>query len=192
MDVKIKTHFIFLCLCMSFCNLYPQSDTLSISANEIPVDTVSSVHSPRLATIFSAVLPGLGQAYNKKYWKIPVVYAALGVTGYFYVNNNRQYKDFSQAYKFRTDENPATTDPYVDQYTDDQLKLLRDYYRRNLELTVIAGFAIYALNIIDAAVDAHLYDFEVNDDLSMKIEPTFSLPLNGNLQWGGLKLTLKF
>jgi len=192
MDVKIKSLFIFLCLCISFCKGHPQSDTLSISTKEVPVDTVSSGHSPRLATILSAVLPGLGQAYNKKYWKIPVVYAALGVTGYFYVENNKQYNDFRQAYKFRTDENPATTDPYVEKYTDDQLKMLRDYYRRNLELTVIVGAAIYALNIIDAAVDAHLFDFEVNDDLSLKIEPTFAVPLGGNPQWGGLKLTLKF
>lgn len=163
---------------------------LIAQAETIPSD--SSSHNPKKAAAFSAVLPGLGQAYNKKYWKIPVVYAAFGVLGYFYADNNQNYKTYKEAYKFRTDDNPATFDNFVGIYTDENLKVLRDYYRRNLELTVIVGAAVYILNIIDATVDAHLFDFEVNDDLSLKFSPTYAPSLSGNKGYAGITLTLKF
>lgn len=168
-----------------------------ISSAKINAQSQTSVddslaHNPKKAALYSAILPGLGQAYNKKYWKIPVVYSALGVIGYFYVDNNSNYRKYKEAYKFRTDDDQNTIDEYIGTYTDDNLKVLRDYYRRNLELTVIIGVAVYALNIIDATVDAHLFEFDVNDNLSMKIQPEISHSMFGNTQIKGLKLSLKF
>jgi hypothetical protein len=150
------------------------------------------LHSPKRATLYSAMLPGLGQAYNKKYWKIPVIYAAFGVTGYFFAENQQNYRLYKQAFRFRIDDNPETNDEFIGIYTDDNLKVLRDYYRRNMELNVIIGFAIYALNIIDAAVDAHLFYFDVSDELSLNIQPAFSPPFQAGPQWTGVKFTLKF
>jgi hypothetical protein len=183
MFVKRIALFCFAFICL--LSAKAQTDTSLVLKPE-------KVHSPKKASILSAVLPGTGQIYNKKYWKAPVIYAAFGTLGYFYVDNHKNYIHFKDSYKYRIDENPDTSDEYVGVYTDDNLKLLRDYYRRNTELTIIIGFAVYALNIIDAAVDAHLFGFNVSDDLSLKAEPAFSPSLQGNPGWSGIKLTLRF
>lgn len=171
-----------LCTCLFF-QVQAQKDTVAID---------TSSHSPRKATIYSAILPGLGQAYNRKYWKIPVIYGALGTLGYLIYDNHNKYQTYREAYNYRTDEDPLTVDEYTDLYTDDNLKGLRDYYRRNFELTCIITFAVYTLNIIDATVDAHLYEFNVNDDLSVKLQPQVFPKLYGAPAYGGLKITLKF
>jgi len=131
-------------------------------------------HSPKKAVIMSAILPGLGQAYNKKYWKIPIIYGGLISLGYVVKFNNDNFQDFKKAYVYRVDDNPNTIDKYVDRYTTDNLNTLQDYYHRNRDLSAIGMTAFYLLNIIDAAVDAHLYQFElkVNDDLSLQMQPT--------------------
>ncbi|MCB0761559.1 MAG: hypothetical protein KDC12_08560 [Flavobacteriales bacterium] len=138
----------------------------------VAVDTVGTGenwHSPRKATIMSAVLPGLGQAYNKKYWKIPVVYAAMGVTTYFVVDNHRQFKYYKENLIAALDTDTTTIN--VTPYTSSQLNTLQDTYRRWRDLSVIILSVEYILNIIDANVDAHLYHFDVSDDLSMCIQP---------------------
>lgn len=157
-------------------------------------DTIqpAPIHSPRKATIFSAVLPGLGQAYNKKYWKIPIIYGAFGTLGYFIYDNNSNYKLYKNAYSSRTDDDPLTVDEFEGLYTTENLKVLREYYRRNLELTVIFTFAAYSLNIIDAAVDAHLFDFDVSQDLSLHIQPSITPPLLGHKPGAGITFTLTF
>jgi len=176
----------FICLVFLYVlSANAQTDTVAVAKPE-------KIHSPKKAALLSSLLPGTGQIYNKKYWKAPIIYAAFGTLGYFYVDNHKNYLHFKESYKFRTDENPNTGDEYVGVYTDDNLKLLRDYYRRNTELTVIIGFAVYALNIIDATVDAHLFGFNVSDDLSLRAEPIFSPSYQGNPGWSGLKLTLRF
>jgi hypothetical protein len=161
----------------------------SVSANK-PIDSTSVIkHSPKKATIMSAVLPGLGQIYNKKYWKVPVIYAGIATVGYFAVSNNQNYSKYKTAYKIRTDGDTNTIDEFYKKYTDQNLLDIKNYYRRNLEVTVIAGVALYALNIIDASVDAHLFDFEVNDDLSLNIKPMI-VPNNTSFV-SGLSLCLK-
>ncbi|PKP02942.1 MAG: hypothetical protein CVU11_10240 [Bacteroidetes bacterium HGW-Bacteroidetes-6] len=134
-------------------------------------DTVTVVHSPQKATIMSACLPGLGQVYNRKYWKVPVIYAGLGGAGYAIGFNNNLYKDYRSAYIARTDGDSTTVDPFVGHYTETNLLDLRNYYRHNLELSVIILSAVYILNIVDAAVDANLYDFDISDDLSLSFHP---------------------
>lgn len=127
-------------------------------------------HSPQTAALMSACLPGLGQVYNRKYRKVPVVYAGVGLVSYFIISNSKNLKLYNTAYKARIDNDPATTDGYP-KYSDESLKQRRDFYRRNTELSVIAATAVYLLNILDATVDAHLFDFDIDDNLSMKIKP---------------------
>ena len=120
----------------------------------------------------SMALPGLGQAYNKKYWKIPVIYAGFGVLGYFIHTNGTEYRKFREAYDIVATNDPSGVDnEYVQRYNLTQLQEGRNYYRRNYELSLIFTGLLYVLNIIDASVDANLYSFEINDDVSLRFEP---------------------
>ncbi len=143
------------------------------------------VHSPRKATLYSTVLPGLGQIYNKKYWKLPIIYG--GFVGFaIAINwNNDHYVLYKQAYADITDSDPKT-DSYLDieavKYYDmdnskdviefaEKLKEAKDGARRYRDLNIIFTTAFYALNILDASVDAHFFNFDISDDLSMNWVP---------------------
>lgn len=168
-----------------YTTVIPEADTLAVT------DSVVQMHSAKKASRLSAMLPGLGQAYNKKYWKIPVIYGALGTSTYFIIKNNRDYQKYRNAYIARTD-NDSTTFTSI-KYTTENIRLRRDYFRRNMELSIIITAGIYVLNIVDAAVDAHLFYFDVSDDLSMRIEPQVNMNAIRPGQFnGGLKLSLYF
>ena len=154
--------------------------------------------SPAKAAFLSAVLPGLGQAYNKKYWKIPIVYGALGTGVYFYINNNNEYNRYRDAYKsrlagFKNDEfyfDPLGNQLASPRITDDGLRRAQTFYRRNKELSLLVTIGIYALNIIDANVDAHLLQYNVDENLSLAPHYKINeIDATGNL---GLTLNLKF
>jgi len=121
--------------------------------------------TPAKAAFYSAILPGLGQAYNKKYWKIPLVYGAIGTSLYFYIDNNKKYHQYRDAYKRR-----------LEGYTDDNYTYLdntrliagQKFYQRNRDLSALVTLAFYALNIIDANVDAALLQFNVDENLSVR------------------------
>jgi len=127
--------------------------------------------SPARAAFYSAVVPGLGQAYNKKYWKIPIVYAGMGAGIYFYINNNKQYNRYRDAYKrrlagFKDDEfSDANGNPLL---SEESLIDAQKFYSRNKEVSLLVTIGFYILNIVDANVDAHLMQFNVNEDLSVK------------------------
>lgn len=145
---------------------------------------------PRKATIMSAVLPGLGQVYNKKYWKVPIVYAGLGGFIYMFQVNNNQYNYYRNGLlKIVKD----TTLVAVNGLTQDQLQTQKLYYKKYRDFSIIGIAAVYLLNIIDANVDAHLKTFDVSDDLSLQIKPWISSSLffgsSNNL---GLTIKLKF
>jgi len=163
------------------------NDSLQVTA---PVPKVD--RSPKKASIYAALFPGLGQIYNRKYWKLPIVYG--GYAGLIYVLgwNNSNYKDFFQGYRIISQySNTATMKPeerkFLDnliknpsisldnpstfKYISTQLKSGKDYYRRNRDLTIIGIAALHVLSIIDASVDANLFDFDISDDLSMRLEP---------------------
>ncbi len=135
-------------------------------------DTIKSTinpNAPAKAAFYSALVPGLGQAYNKKYWKIPLVYIGLGASIYYYSFNQKEYKGFRNEYKKRlagtsAGENDAT---YGD-FSDDQLIRGQKFHQRNRDLSALITAGIYLLNIIDANVDAHLMQFNVNDNLTLK------------------------
>lgn len=154
-------------------------------------------HSPQRAAMLSATLPGLGQIYNRKYWKVPAVYAGFGAVIYFLEFNNSRYQLFRRAWVARVDGNPNTTDDFP-AYSTDQLERATKYYQRNLEITYISAAAIYLLNILDATVDAHLLDFDVSKDLSMNVRPTViqfsnqNISMKNNAPVAGVKFSFKF
>ncbi len=119
----------------------------------------------------SACLPGLGQVYNRKYWKVPVLYAGAGGIGYAFVYNQTRFVKYRDAYGLRVDNDASTVDEYVGLYTDNDLLELKNYYHRYRDLTVVGGVLLYTLQIIDAAVDAHLFNFNVDEGLSFNASP---------------------
>ncbi len=137
--------------------------------------TVPELHSPHKATIYSLALPGLGQAYNRKYWKIPVIYAGFGYLGYTIKLNADEMKKFTEAYQYITSGNTEPTDnEYVIRYPNpNDLLRGRDFYRRKVELHIIYSAALYILNVLDATVDAHFFDYDISDNLSMRVDPVF-------------------
>lgn len=122
---------------------------------------------PAKAAFYSAILPGLGQAYNKKYWKIPVVYGAIGTSLYFYIDNNKKYHSYRDAYKRRLAGFQDDQYQYLD---DSRLIQAQRFYQRNRDLSLLVTVGFYILNIVDANVDAHLIQFNVNDKLSFQPE----------------------
>lgn len=157
-------------------------------------------HEPKKATLYSAVLPGLGQAYNKKYWKIPVVYAGIGTIAYFIDMNSDGYRNYRLAYDYKSGINTDVSDEVIsiaNRYSNENLITIRDYYRRNVELSWIIMALWYGLNIIDATVDAHFFEYDISDDLSLKVEPILQ-PNCETMAYGygkcstGISLKLKF
>ena len=144
------------------------------SVQEQDNTTVTKKHNPKKATIYSAVLPGLGQAYNKKYWKIPIIYAGIGTIFYIADMNGDSYRDYRDAFDYqaglKTDVNEEIQS-LANRYSSTNLISLRDYYRRNMELSWIIMAVWYGVNIIDACVDAHFFEYDIGDDLTLKVEP---------------------
>ena len=148
---------------------------------------------PAKAAFFSAILPGLGQAYNKKYWKIPIVYAAIGTGLYFYIDNNNVYKRYRNAYKrrlagFTDDEFYGSGDiPFL---SDEALIRAQRSLKRNKELSLLVTVGLYVLNIIEANVNAHLMQYNLDENLALKPYIDFNNP-NYTAQMG-LTLNIKF
>lgn len=153
-------------------------------------DTLQKSHSVRKATLLSTLLPGAGQVYNKKVWKVPIIYAAFGSLVYLIKFNSDRFNTYENALLYRYDDDPATIDAYQGLYSDDNLKSLRDFYRRNRDLSFVGVSLVYVLNIIDAHVDAHLFNFNVDDNLSLNWSPVMN-PAPGYAQ-AGISLHLTF
>ena len=197
----ISTLTFLSCLCLNAQKKEPKEETLP---KEVVIDSLITITepinplAPAKAAFYSAILPGLGQAYNKKYWKIPIVYAALGSGVYVYLSNNKQYNRYRDAYKsrlagFTNDEfyfdsqGNQLSSPRV---TTDGLQRGQKFYRRNKELSLLVTIGIYALNIIDANVDAHLLQYNVDENLSLA--PHFKIEEINTTTNVGLTLNFKF
>ena len=141
-------------------------------------DLTEPIQSPRKAAILSATLPGLGQIYNKKYWKIPIIYAGLLTSAYYINDNNVQYKRYKDAYLKRLDNN-QDNDDFVGEYSSGDLLILKDFYRRNREISILCFVGTYIINVLDASVDAHLFDYDISEDISLQITPTSTANFNG-------------
>jgi hypothetical protein len=164
--------------------IFSSGDTSINSENKI---------SPKRAAIYSAILPGLGQAYNKKYWKIPVVYSIFTFMLFVVDDNNDKYKKFKNAYLNFDNNKPDWLPSY---YTKDQVKSSKDLFRRDRDLSIIVTAGFYLLNILDANVDAHMMDYDISEDLSLRIQPdyhTFYGYQSSNKKTNfGLKFVLSF
>lgn len=196
--------FVFLLLLSP--NLYTQNkeslaDSVSSAANpfEQPRDTqvVNYQEAPHIMgdTLYyfkpdpnkavwrAAIFPGLGQIYNRKYWKLPIVYGGFMALTYAIAWNGKYYRDYSIAYRDLMDTNPETnsflnflppgsdSSSYPEEWLKSTFKRKNDYYRRNRDLSIIGMIGVYLISILDAYVDAQLYDFDISPDLSLHIEP---------------------
>lgn len=163
---------LFLLLLTTVTFTYAQESDSVTDTESADTSIVVKKHSPFKATMMSVALPGLGQVYNGKWWKVPIIYGGFGGLIYSSVFNDMKCRTFKEAYLIRIDDDPTTTDQFVGRYSDANLRELVDFYQRNRDLSLIFTGVLYALNIIDASVDAHLKDFDVSDDLSLRIRPT--------------------
>lgn len=139
------------------------------------IEKVAKGHIPKKAALFSAVLPGLGQIYNGKYWKVPIIYAGFATLGYFVVLRHDRYQLFRRAYiaaRTGTNEENPLRDISTRASDTDWLSANVDQLRRNRDYTIILMAGLYGLQIMDAIVDAHLIEFEVNDQLSLELHPS--------------------
>lgn len=158
------------------------------SATDTIYSSKKSVRDPRRASLLSAVIPGAGQAYNHKYWKLPILYGGAFVLGYYIDLNNQQYKLFRDAYLIRQS---GGEDGFKGRFNAEQLVRQREYWRRNRDLLIIISAFTYLLNIADAAVDAHLSEFDVTDNLSLSVKPKLDMYANRPFAGVGLVVSLR-
>ena len=187
-----RTAAVFLCLIFAFLLLIP-SDTVAQN-DTIRKKKDIAEHSIARAAIYSAALPGLGQAYNRKYWKIPIIYAGFGVIGYFVWDNTVNFKIYREAYVYKANNETYPIDnPLVDRYDLTQLEKGMDFYRRNRDLSYIVGALWYVVNILEAYVDAHFFDYDISEDLTLRVGPSaVAIPEYMPQPAPGLKIALKF
>ena len=192
--MRVKILITFFLFSISFSTVFSQ-DTLRVSSDSSKALSESELTRKRAnrAALYSTILPGAGQFYNKKYWKIPILYAGIFVLGYTIEFNNSNYKTFKKAYVYRVDGDSTTIDDYENIYPDaEALRVRKDYYRRTRDLLWIITAGVYVLNIIDAYVDAHLADFDISDDLSLRAQPGVQFAFgNQPIPSLGLTFTLK-
>ena len=175
MSLLNKTILLIFFLTLGL-NAMAQQDSSIPSVNQL---VSKNYFNPRKAIIHSAIIPGWGQINNKKYWKLPIVYSALGTTGYLFFRNLRQYKDAKSAYALAIDQDPTNDylikQPYFtvkDQ--PERIRTFRNEVRQNVDYCVLFFVLFWGMNVADAAVDAHLKSFDVSDRLSMQIKPGYS------------------
>jgi hypothetical protein len=145
------------------------NDSLHVGLNHKDSLYLAKTHPPWKAAMYSAILPGLGQAYNRKYWKIPILYAGIATDIYFIHTDHQQFKLFQGYLDNRLDS--IFTDPYVNIYQNSDLFTIQTYYQKYYNLSVIVAGLIYVINIVDAVVDAHLYYFNVDKTTTATLYP---------------------
>ena len=197
---RLKKIALILLLACGFCNVgFAQDPAKSSDTLIVLPTTLSSVaakdsikkYDPNVAVRRSLMIPGWGQATNKKYWKIPLVYGALGTTAFIFFRNISQYKDAKQAYILATDTFPSNDNLIKQPYFSvkdqpERIRVFRNAVRQNIDYSVLFFIAFWGLNVADAAVDAHLKTFDVSDELSLRIKAGYSPMANTN----GLSLVL--
>ena len=201
--------FSLLCfLLLSSANLCAQEKELPVTEKKdsLPVikkaatgssryDSALKAHSPRKAAIRSAILPGWGQIYNKKYWKLPIVYGALGTSGGIFFYNLKNYRDTRFAYRVKYNMQYNQTDSALYSLIRanlrpldiESLKYYRNSFRRDIDYSVLFFLILWGLNVVDATVDAHLKSFDVSPDLSFRVKPGYS----ETARTSGLSLVVK-
>jgi hypothetical protein len=199
--------------------LHPPADSILIEdlrktdtllRKELVTETLAFKPNPTRAVIYSALFPGLGQIYNRKYWKLPLVYG--GYMGFLYAVtwNNKNYQDYSQAYYDVSMDDPNDPDSWHDSWISfvpagrepesyladanfkSRLKNGRDYYRRYRDLSIILSIGWYFICMADVYVDAQLFDFDISPNLSLRIEPVATPATRYNAGLYGFNCSIKF
>lgn len=184
----MKKWLTILCCMLAPALLWAQDDSTArptppaIKEGTFPTQK-TAVHNPKIAIRRSAILPGWGQATNKKYWKIPLVYGALGTTSYLFFRNLKQYRESKDAYILATDGDETNDylikEPYYTVRSQpDRIRNFRNQVRQNVDYSALFFLIFWGLNVVDAAVDAHLKSFDVSDDLSLHLKPGYSPTAN--------------
>ena len=174
----LKLFFVSCLLwCLSTSALFAQTSPASDSTTirwegkwSTPKERFQPI--PKKAILYSAILPGLGQVYNRQYWKVPIIYAGMAAAFIAYDFNNSRYQQYKKAYIARIDNNPSTTDEFVRLYTDANLKTLQDSYKRFADMTILFTAVGFAIQSLDALTAAHLKNFDVSKDISFRFSPT--------------------
>jgi hypothetical protein len=149
-------------------------------------DSLHKIHqpfqpNPKKSALYSAILPGTGQLYNRQYWKVPIVYAGVGVAIYFLVDNSKQYQKFRRAYINRIN-NPAYQDEFTGVYSQSNLQTLQNAYKKYLDMTTLFTALGYTIQVLDALAFAHLKNFDVSQNISLRMQPV-AMP-NGDPGFG--------
>jgi hypothetical protein len=193
---------VYIFLCCSVNLTLGQTDSIkqatlieipdsSKSKNKVS-KTFNKNHSPKRALILSFALPGAGQIYNRKFWKLPIVYGGLGGLTYLAIFNGTKYQCYRKSYLAMVDDDPLTVNTCDPNQSAADMKLYRDSYQKNYEYSVAGLVGFYLLVAADAFVDAHLKSFDISNDLSLKIKPDLDFnnfsyfPNNSNLMTAGL------
>lgn len=172
--MSIKASFTFVLMTLFFFSQHvraQEDESLTVSYTTVDDDPPMDPLAPSRAAFYSAVVPGLGQIFNKKYWKLPLVYGAIGTPVYFYVDNHKKYKEYRDEYKRRLRGIVNEDDPTFGRLDDDRVIQGQRFYQRNRDLSLVIAAGFYILNIVDANIDAHLMQFNVSDKLT--IQPAF-------------------
>ncbi|MBL0308136.1 MAG: hypothetical protein IPP77_00080 [Bacteroidetes bacterium] len=165
----------------------------SIHRDSIRIEANKKRHSPLKAALFSLAVPGLGQAYNKKYWKIPIVYAGLGGLSFAVYHTVTNFHGYRRAYRAQVADVPDLTASYKGVNDRNTLKSYRDYYKRYVDISAICLGVWHLLSVIDATVDAHLFGWNMRDDLSVSWQPALiAPPTNVSSAATGVRVQLRF
>jgi hypothetical protein len=176
--------------------LWAQDDSIRVVKPDPTVDLSDTIliqsyaqrFNPDRASFLAAVLPGAGQIYNKKYWKLPLVYGGFGAIGYGLTFYQDLYKDYKRQLFYILENN---TDRSQEGYTESQLRPAIDQARHQRDFMVILMAAMYILQIVDAHVDAHLKEFDVNPNLQVQMQPLIRSDMLVGRQ-AGFSVTLRF
>ncbi len=163
----------------------PKKDSTPVVKKKVifnKYDSATKAHPPRAAAFRSAIIPGWGQVYNKKYWKVPIVYTALGITGFIFLDNIKTYKEYKFAYaaRIKAEQQPPDSTDYFklkELYkliSPGSIQAARNRFRQYVDYSALFFIIFWGLNVVDATVDAHLKSFDVSPDLSLQIKPGHS------------------
>jgi hypothetical protein len=187
----MKAFFSILFLCLIQSSLFGQANP---SSTDSTIATSIKHHVPKIATQRSAILPGWGQAYNKQYWKIPLVYGVLAIPAATYQYNADLYTKAKFAYeaKFKAangdNSDIAKIDPTLKNLSLASLQSYRNIFRKDRDYSIMWFILGWGLNVLDATVSGHLKEFDINNDLSLKIQPSYQ----PQFRQAGLSLQLHF
>ncbi|MBL7839685.1 MAG: hypothetical protein JNJ75_06065 [Cyclobacteriaceae bacterium] len=166
-------------------------DTVFLKSDTATIASYASRYDPRKAILFAAILPGLGQVYNKKYWKLPLVYGGFAGFGYGVNFYQKGYKEFKGALFDLLESGESSIVVRGQPWSEQSLRTIVDRYRRERDFFIILSAGMYLLQMIDAHVDAHLKEFDLNPNLHVKIQPS----MNNDMLTGtttGISLIVKF